>query len=307
MGRAAIAAPLEGLRAAVGRRNVNWTPEFMGFGNHLYLWCWAHSGPADRQHRVVLMTEKMRYWAQHVPDFARDRIVERGDVSFLDRRGHYWAENETYTGDPRGFTQESRDAFVTEVLLPSPLLQGVRDTPYANDDVIVINVRRGDYYSDPFHRPRHAMDVVGYLREAVPRSIEHDGPVERLHLVSDDIGWCVDHLSWLESYGRLTHQSPDATPASSFRDLCSARRLVMTNSTFSMWAAFVSTALYGDNLAKIWAPAFFMSTYAPGRCYEYDSGWSFVDDLPGGWQPEWLLSGTAPSGAPAGADPEPGR
>ena len=285
VGRAAIAAPLEGLRAAVGRRNVNWTPEFMGFGNHLYLWCWAHSGPADRQHRVVLMTEKMRYWAQHVPAFARDRIVERGDVSFLDRRGHYWAENEKYTGDPRGFTQESRDAFVTEVLLPSPLLQGVRDTPYANDDVIVVNVRRGDYYSDWF-RPQHGFDVEGYLHIAIPSAIAQDGPASRIHVISDDLAWCRERLVWLGDHGRLTFADPAEGPASNFVDLSSARRLVMTNSSFSLWAAFVSSTLHGDNDRKIWVPAFFQRLYGPGRCYEYDQTWSFVDELPGGWQPE---------------------
>ena len=34
---------LTAVRDKFGRRVVNWTPEFMGFGNQLYLWAWAHA------------------------------------------------------------------------------------------------------------------------------------------------------------------------------------------------------------------------------------------------------------------------
>ncbi len=294
LARVALESPLTAARAVLGRRTINWTPEFMGFGNQLYLWCWAHADAVERQRRTVLMTEKMRYWAAQVPEFAAERIVERGDVSRLDRRGHYWAEPEKYTGDRRGFTAATREAFIREVLLSAPLLDGVGETPFTADDTIVVNIRRGDFYSDPFHRTRHAIDIVAYVRAAIEASIAADGAVTRIHVVSDDIAWCVEHLTWLGSYGTLTWQPPDATPASSFRDVSSARRLIITNSTFSMWAAFISTVIHRDNAPKIWSPAFFMSTYEPGRCYEYDQDWSFVDDLPGGWQPSWVLSPAEP-------------
>lgn len=293
--RVVAEAPLTALRTVAGRRNINWTPEFMGFGNQLYLWCWAHEGRSERQRRTVLMTEKMRSWAAQVPDFARDRIIERAEVSLLDRRGHYWSEPERHTGDRRGFTERSREAFIREVLLPSPLLAGVRETPYTTDDTIVVNIRRGDFYSDPFHRTRHAIDIDSYVRAAIEGSLSADGPARGIHLVSDDISWCAEHLGWLASYGEVTYQPPEATPAISFRDVSSARRLLITNSTFSMWAAFISTVVHGDNAAKIWSPAFFMSTYEPGRCYEYDQTWSFVDELPDGWQPDWVLAAEHPA------------
>jgi hypothetical protein len=293
--RDAAALPLDGLRSVAGRRNINWTPDFMGFGNQLYLWCWAHAASAERPHRMVLMTDRMRYWADRVPEFARERIIERGAVSLLDRRGLYWAEKEKYSGDPRGFTDEHLERFVGEVLLPSPLLTGIDSTPYTSDSVIVVNVRRGDYYSDWF-RPEHGMDVEGYLRVAVPATIAQDGPAERIHVISDDVAWCRYRLGWIADHARLTFASPDEGPASNFLDLCSARRLVVTNSSFSLWAGLVSTSVHRDNHRQIWAPAFFQRRYGAGRCFEYDQRWSFVDELPGGFQPDWLMDGRPHSG-----------
>lgn len=55
--------------------------------------------------------------------------------------------------------------------------------------------------------------------------------------------------------------------------------------------AFNGNGLHGDNRAQTWTPAFFMASYGPGRSYYYDADWSFVDELPDGWQPTWVLSG----------------
>jgi hypothetical protein len=89
----------------------------------------------------------------------------------------------------------------------------------------------------------------------------------------------------------ITYAAEDDSPAQNFRDVCGSRRLVIGNSSFSLWGAMISNVLFGDNTAQVWAPALFMASYGPGRCYEYDERWSFVDELPGGWQPAWVLEG----------------
>ena len=290
--RSVAAALLAPVRRRWGRRVVNWTPDFMGFGNHLYLWTWAHAGRAGELERRVLITDKMRPWAAQVPDFARAHLVNRTDVRLLDQRDHVWARPEEHSGDPRGFTQESREAFIRECLLPSPLLAGVGG-PLGEDDVLTINARRGDYYSNAAHRPLHAIDLPAYLRLAVRGSVARDGAVRRVHLVSDDIPWCRRELGFLADVAaEVTFADPADPPEQNFRDVCSARRLVLSNSTFSMWGAFVGRVLHGDDPGKTWAPAFFMSSYGPGRCYEYDQDWSFVDELPDGWQPDRVVAVT---------------
>ena len=287
--RRVLAPGLSVVRRRLGRRVVNWTPDFMGFGNQLYLWAWAHAHQDETPEPRVLVIDKMRYWIPHFPA-VRPWLVEPDDVGLLDQRAHHWADPEAHSGDRRGFTDESRTAFVRDWLLTSPDLAGIAGSDLARDDVLTLNVRRGDYYSNPAHRPEFAIDLATYLRAAVDGAVSADGVPRRVHVVSDDPGWCRRELAWLADVApRVTYPDPSDGPIDNFRDICSSRRLVISNSTFSMWGAAVAAVALGET--RVWAPAFFQRRYGPGRCYEYDAQWSFVDDLPGGWQPDWVLDG----------------
>ena len=277
------------VRSKAGRRVVNWTPEFMGFGNQLYLWAWAHAHRDEKPAPRVLIIDKMRYWIPYFPA-VQPWLVEPADVSAFDQRAHFWAEPESHSGDPRGYTDEGRAAFIRDWLLTSPALAGVADSELAAEGVLTLNVRRGDYYSNPVHRLEFALDLATYLRLAVEEAIASDGPIQRAHVVSDDLEWCRQQLPWLSDLvDEVTYPAPDDASIDNFRDICSSRRLVISNSTFSMWGAAVAATALGDT--RVWAPAFFQRRYGPGRCYEYDQQWNFIDDLPDGWQPDWVLAG----------------
>lgn len=282
-------------RFVLGRRDVNMTPDWMRFGNHLYLWVWAYSRRDDRVEPRVLMTQAMRYWADFVPSFSARFIIEPDEVRRLDRRGGYYAHPDRHSSDPRGFTDHERSEFIREALLPEPLLRGVgegRLGPLGEDDCVVVNVRRGDYYASADHIAKYGFDIASYVRTALERSRDVTGEVRRVHVVSDDLDWCRRHLDWLRDHGtEVTYPDASEPPHSHFQQVASARRIILANSTFSMWAAAVSNEVHRDNLDAIWAPAFFQSVYPSGRCVEYDQHWNFVDDLPLGWQPPWLLAG----------------
>ncbi len=63
-----IAAPgLSVARRRFGHRMINWTPEFMRFGNHLYLWAWAHAHRHEELSPRVLIMPRMRYWIPYFP------------------------------------------------------------------------------------------------------------------------------------------------------------------------------------------------------------------------------------------------
>lgn len=268
----------------------------MGFGNQLYLWAWAYARREEQPSPRVLVIDKMRYWMPYFPA-VQPWLVEANDVNILDQRTHAWAEPEAHSGDRRGFTDESRAAFVRDWLLTSPALASTGDSPLAAGDVLTLNVRRGDYYSNPHHRPEFAIDLAAYLRLAVTSAVSSDGPVRRIHVVSDDLDWCRSHLPWLADIApEVTFPGAQEGPIDNFRDLCFSRRLVISNSTFSIWGAAVAATALGET--SVWAPAFFQHRYGSGRCYEYDPGWNFVDDLPDGWQPGWVLAGhDSPSGS----------
>ncbi len=283
-------------RSLAGRRVVNWTPEFMGFGNQLYLWAWAHAHRDEKPSPRVLVVDKMRYWIPYFPT-VRPWLVEQPEVGMFDQRVHYWAEPLAHSGDPRGYTDESREAFIQDWLLAAPALADIAGSELASDDVLTLNVRRGDYYSNDHHRPEFAIDLAAYLRIAVSSALSADGPARRVHVVSDDVNWCRSELGWLSTVADvITYPASTEGPIDNFRDICSSRRLVVSNSTFSIWGAAVAGVALKDT--KVWAPAFFQRRYGPGRCYEYDQQWNFVDELPDGWQPRWVLDGQSSPGGP---------
>ena len=282
---------LSAVRRRVGKQVVNLTPEFMGFGNQLYLWAWAH---AHRRHSTphrALIVERSRYWLPYFPA-VRPYLLETPEMSFWDARDHFYAFKEEHSGDPRGFTNDSRAAFIQDWILTSPALKGAELGELADDGVLTLNLRRGDFYDNPWHRPEYAFDVESYVRKAVAGALEQDGPMRRIHVVSDDLGWCRSHLGWLSSYAQtITEPDAGAAPIDHFRDVVSSRRLVIANGTFSLWGAAISRVLLEAPQSTVWAPAFFQRRYGPGRCVEYDRDWSFVDELPGGWQPNWVVDG----------------
>lgn len=88
-------------RTRVESQVVNWTPEFIGFGNQLYLWCWAHERRHHRPSHKVLITAKMRPWLAFVPEFRRQFLVERDEVGLFDSRDHFWAHKTRNRGTSR--------------------------------------------------------------------------------------------------------------------------------------------------------------------------------------------------------------
>ena len=131
---------------------VLWTPEVMNGGNHLYLWltAWARRERGDGPW-MVLHRPKMDPWLREFPALRRLTVLPE-DVGFLSRRSVEWGQQ---VGTD--FLKADVLPFVREVLLAdSPFPERVRQ---AVPDATVVNVRGGDYYSDPRNRDWYGMDV----------------------------------------------------------------------------------------------------------------------------------------------------
>ena len=171
----------------------------------------------------------------------------------------------------------------------APSAAGSFGSPLARRDEVdpqslVVNVRRGDYYSVPSLRGRYSFDVPAYIDVALDAAVRGAGPVDRIHVVSDDVDWCLDRLD-----GRLRRRAatveyrpPTSTPQDDFRAIATSSRIIGTNSTFSYWAGYVSTFLHGDD-SQVVVPAFHARHMNAGRAYQLDPAWEVVQDIPGGW------------------------
>lgn len=266
-------------------RPVAWTPDFMGWGNLLQLAMWAHDGRLSGERRWIRANPNLVPWLDEFPGL-RQVVLLPEQVRFTDKRMAPWSENARRRGISGAVPLHTPvdiaavERFLRDVVLPGSRLAAKsmeRDMPE-----MVVNVRRGDYYSDPDIRAQYGFDVGRYLRVAVNDTVERDGVPSAITVVSDDLDWCERELRWL---GELapTHFAVGQGPIADFATAAGARRLVITNSTFSYWAAHTSNLLHGDNHALVWAPRFFDRTQNGGRSWLLDERWSVVEELGQSW------------------------
>lgn len=213
---------------------VIWGAEPMNGGNFLYLWATAW---ARRRHTgetwVVRHKPKMDPWLAEFPAL-RSLTVREDEVGLRQRRTVEWGQ-QVY----RDWFYRDLQDFAREALLTSEGFRARLDS--VARDAVVVNVRRGDYYSVSEHREAFGFDIQGYVRAALSRIPEDDG--RRIVLVSDDVAWCRRHLGFL---GERGHVETLAGPHDMFQDLAqiaAGRDLVLANSTFSYWGGYLASSL----------------------------------------------------------------
>jgi hypothetical protein len=275
-----VPGPSDSMRAALiglvrrGSRTVLWGTDVAGFANNLYLWLCAATSQRSGDATYVLRREGMATWLKQMPAVDEFLTIDKQHVRFVDQRdlGHH----QVYGVD---FGAVDLRRFIEEFLLPSPLLQGLpRDDGPRR---VVLNVRRGDYYSDPVYRGQYSFDIVEYVRSALEVA-RRQHPVDSVHVVSDDIGWCRDRLGWLSTDSTTTFAEP-GQPVNHFREVAGASRLILANSTFSYWAAYVSNVVHGTDPARVIAPWFHNRLSRHGAAWQLDPRWTVIKEIRGGW------------------------
>lgn len=228
-------------------------------GNWMYLWLNAHKRSRAGVPTLVLESPGMRLWLDAFPELRRLTISADG-LRFHDRREPFGSYRQRFGVD---FTPEDLRVFITEALAPAivPDLSGA----------LVINVRRGDYYSVPDLIERYAFDQTGYVAQALK---QFDG-VERALIVSDDPRWCRDNLYDLVHASIPTVDFAATEPVSNFLALAGAGRIIGSNSTFSYWGAYVAGILHDD--ARIVMPRFHARHEGTTDAFQLDPRWNVIE------------------------------
>ena len=244
---------------------VVWTPDFMGFGNLLSIALWVDRDP---QARRMMETDILKRWYSHFPSL-ESLAVPRSQVSFFARRQsaidrHYAVEYAD--GEPANFVKRH--------LLPSFSQQPARGR-------LVVNVRRGDYFSDPAVRGYFGFDQEPYVRLAVEK-VKANAEIAEIIVVSDGLDWCRARLDWLSEFAPVAY-AENSTPAKDFETVATAESCVLTNSTFSYWAAHVHDVMFPSQERNVVIPRFFSRWSADHGITGHNPQWSVVEDIPGGW------------------------
>lgn len=250
-------------------------PTGVGFGNFCYFWLQADRRQRRGEWAFALRTAPMAPWTDLFPAI-KPLLIDEGDVPWRATRvGDYRQDF------GRDFTANELEQFVRDRLLSSRGFVDRLDSVHRHSDVVVINVRRGDYYSVPLFRGFYSFDIAAFISEAM-RLASLERPVHRVEIVSDDPEWCRVKLAGLDCMPDVVEFSdPDEGAQRNLVRLASADRLILANSTFSYWGAHLARARNAE--AQIIAPWFHSRNVDYGRAIQLDPSWTVVETIPGGW------------------------
>ena len=225
-------------------RTVVWTDAGMNFGNYLYFWRYAYACREKGQDVSVLVHPSARSWIEQFPKLGALSITP-AEVRFLDGRnvGH----NSSKFGVD--FNAEDLRTFVSACLTSESWLTNARCT---EDDDLLINVRRGDYYSVEKYWRLYGMDQESYIRRAVDQTCLEHGIPRRIRVISDGLDWCTTNLGWLRELAPVDFGPPTRSPFADFAAVANARRLVLSNSTFSYWGDTSAVSCIRTRRAWCW-------------------------------------------------------
>lgn len=246
-----------------GDRTVIMTPPIgLRFGNWLYLWLDAHSRAATNHPTFVRSTDAMAPWLDAFPGL-RSLTIPTREIRFHDRRE--WGERSWHQRFDVDFDRAELRSFIDGVLAP----RVKRD----DSGTLVVNVRRGDYYSQPHLRERYGFDQIHYLRLA----LDIIGTADNALVVSDDPVWCEANLPPVlgDHVQRVDYASAD--PVSNFLSVAGASRIIGMNSTFTYWAAHVADVLHGG--AQVVMPRFHGRFEGGNEAYQLDPHWHAIEGL----------------------------
>lgn len=266
-----------------GDRTVLLTYNGLGLGNYLYFLLHAHTLAAQGRNYRVARVDTIEPWLASLPSLDR-YLVRFGDIRLRDRREHIPAS--FLQGFDQDFSRSELTNFVSDVLLTAPMFQDwhARAAELREERVLTVNIRRGDYYEVEKFRRIYGFDVASYVHDAVREANSKLGPFGRIHVVSDGISWCRTNLPWLHDYSHaVSFVGEDEKPEQHLRDLSLSPVLVLPNSTFSFWAAYISNVVHEHNHASVWAPRFFgRGLYSgDGSAWQLDPWWNVIEDVRG--------------------------
>jgi hypothetical protein len=134
-----------------------------------------------------------------------------------------WYQSEKFFGK---YKETIRDAFSPT---PEFIAKAFADYPFLKThQVAAINVRRGDYLTQP---RRHPVVTHGYIDRAINKLPYHDIKL----VVSDDIQWCKENIRYENVVYAENYYDEEALWLLSLCD-----HYVISNSTFSWWGAWLS-------------------------------------------------------------------
>ncbi len=244
-GRAIVSRILSVVRT--GPEKVLIIPPVARGGNWLYEWMRAYSDSIiSRESVTITKKQGMDQWTAEFPMLQQLTIDEK-DIRFRSKR-----EIGVHPHIHSDFQLHEIKKFIQNVLLASPSFQERRQLAAScvDNKTLVINVRRGDYYSDPSISHEFGINTIEYVRKATSEVIKLY-EVKKIVVVSDDLAWCSQNLNFLQETSHTIFTKIGRDMFDDLAVLSVASLLILTNTTFGYWGGYIATVTHEP---KVWVP-----------------------------------------------------
>lgn len=228
-----LAKILENVRT--GPETLIVVPPIARGGNWLYEWLRADQISQENKALAFLTyREDMNPWLDEFP-MLKNLTKDKNFVKFKTKR-IIGAHQDIY----KHFSEKELDNFIEKYLLsPSFVNRQENSKKYVTPETLVINVRRGDYYSNKTVHYDFGIHTIEYIKLSLHLALKNLTP-SNIIVVSDDLNWCARNLKFLT---RIAPTSFEKIGSGMFDDLATlsvAHHLILTNTTFGYWGAYIA-------------------------------------------------------------------
>lgn len=233
------------------------------FGNHLYFYLHAEKMRKKNERYFISYIPNMNDWLHIFPSLSKFTL-QKEEISILDNKITMNSYYQTYNED---YNQDELISFIT-----SYLKKDILEINKNRREELVIHVRRGDFYNKE-NFPYYAFQQSLYFKEAL-RKIDLKN-INDIYIATDDIEWCKSNLDFIASEFNLKIHYPNKSQEDDFLMLTRAKKIILSNSTFAYWAAYINETVYADT--TIIAPNFNTMLMDNGAMRQNLSSWILIN------------------------------
>lgn len=251
------------------------TPKGARWGNLLYFFLRAYIFKQQGKSLRILYTDHMDDLLKYFPQLEKYTIREN-QVKFYHKKD---ASNNFYQVFGKDFSEKDLNDFIQEHLVVTEFVKSFLNTiPEPETDDITINIRRGDFY-EKGNSSVYGYDQIGFIKHVFDNHLKNKN-WHRINILSDDMQWCRENFRFLGNYSAELN-FPDFKEhqiISSFVWVAKSKNLILSNSTFSFWVAYLSNYLY-QSYENTYCPIFGSRRIENTDLYQYNPKWKMIRDF----------------------------